>query len=314
MTRSTSEIILETVCPLLGALMANIMFAAPFRSVRQAQKDGRLGKLNPTPWAIMTGNTIGWITYGILKDNYYIFFGNAPGFLLSVWFNIQAIKLQYENYQSIALREILAKDISENPQDWSHLIERNQESNPRTEREGLSQKITHKMNSISHRTTPDDAPQGHERLLTGMIVLWLGVVSLIGFGRERLSQNSREIIVGIIVNLNLVFFYGAPLTTILTVTRTRSTETIHVGTMITNTLNGIFWACYGIAVLDFFVAVPNGIGALLGGIQVFLFLIFPREPLAPSQLNETGIECGEDCIIQELEETSSKNDTVETVP
>ena len=49
-------IVLEYVCPLLGAIFANLMFAAPLKDVRDAVKNGSLGKLNPTPWAVMTGN------------------------------------------------------------------------------------------------------------------------------------------------------------------------------------------------------------------------------------------------------------------
>jgi solute carrier family 50 protein (sugar transporter) len=38
----------------------------------------------------------------------------------------------------------------------------------------------------------------------------------------------------------------------------------------------VFWCAYGIAVFDMFIAVPNGLGALLGVIQMFLCLVFPR--------------------------------------
>jgi hypothetical protein len=79
---STSEIILEYVSPLLGAIFANLMFAgetktisivvislfvlplshfassssplcsrAPLNDVREAVGKGSLGHLNPTPWA-----------------------------------------------------------------------------------------------------------------------------------------------------------------------------------------------------------------------------------------------------------------------
>ena len=82
--------------------------------------------------------------------------------------------------------------------------------------------------------------------------------------------------IGILVNLNLVFFYGAPLSTISTVIKTRSSASIHIWTMITNTANGLFWGAYGLAVLDPFIFVPNGVGAGLGVIQIFLCVTFPR--------------------------------------
>jgi hypothetical protein len=68
MMLSTREILLEYVSPLLGAIFANLMFAAPLKDVRTAVQNGSLGHLNPTPWAVMTGNTIGWITYSYLLN------------------------------------------------------------------------------------------------------------------------------------------------------------------------------------------------------------------------------------------------------
>jgi solute carrier family 50 (sugar transporter) len=49
--------------------------------------------------------------------------------------------------------------------------------------------------------------------------------------------------------------------------------------MLTNTFNGTFWAAYGIAVLNPFIAVPNSLGALLGVIQIVLCFLFPRQSL-----------------------------------
>ena len=96
---SASEIILEYVCPALGVLIGNAMFSAPYRSLRDAIEEGQLGDLNPTPWAFMMGNCAGWVTYSILRQNLFIFFGNAPGFCLSLWLNLGAAKLQYQAYR-----------------------------------------------------------------------------------------------------------------------------------------------------------------------------------------------------------------------
>lgn len=103
------------------------------------------------------------------------------------------------------------------------------------------------------------------------------ILSVISLGKS-FSNETRQFIVGITVNANLVFFYGAPLSTIFKVMKTRSSASIHIPTMITNTLNGIFWTAFGIAVFDWFIAVPNGLGALLGGIQFVLCIFFPRKP------------------------------------
>jgi solute carrier family 50 protein (sugar transporter) len=56
--------------------------------------------------------------------------------------------------------------------------------------------------------------------------------------------------------------------------------------MCTNTLNGIFWAAYGLAILDPFIYVPNGLGAVLGTVQILLCVIFPRRKKVSSKEEE----------------------------
>jgi hypothetical protein len=57
---STSDIILKYVCPGLGVIMGNLMFAAPLRDCHAAVRAGKgLGALNPIPWAFCAGNCFG---------------------------------------------------------------------------------------------------------------------------------------------------------------------------------------------------------------------------------------------------------------
>lgn len=292
---SITDIILEYVCPTAGVITANIMFFSPVQDVRKAVLEtGTLGDLNPTPWAFMLGNCSGWLVYSMLIDNLFVFFGNAPAFLLSLWLNMTAIKLYYENHQSIQRTKSIRKAIQDESSRRLDLIhdepsekleeERQEEVTPvATVRETLRQDhhhhglidYAHDIWDISSQHKPAPAPQ--ERLVMVMAIVWLGLISIVALGKDVLNQGTRELIVGIAVNLNLVFFYGAPLSSIATVLRTRSSSSIHVPTMITNTFNGAFWCAYGITLLDYFIAVPNGIGALLGGTQVLLCIMFPRK-------------------------------------
>ena len=70
---------------------------APYKDVKEAVRRGKLAPLNPTPWAVMTGCTTGWVTYSYLINNLFLFFTNAPGLILSVWLNMAAAKLQYSD-------------------------------------------------------------------------------------------------------------------------------------------------------------------------------------------------------------------------
>jgi hypothetical protein len=115
----------------------------------------------------------------------------------------------------------------------------------------------------------------HDYRVMAMCVLWLAIFSVLGFG-ESIHQNEKELIVGVVTNLCLVFFYGAPLSCIAIIVRTHNTATLHVPTMLTNTASSFFWGIYGLATLNLFVAVPNVLGALLGFVQIFLYLTYPR--------------------------------------
>jgi solute carrier family 50 protein (sugar transporter) len=281
------NIVLEYVFPALGILMGNYMVSAPLRDLRKAVERGHLGDLNPTPWAFMLGNCCGWATYAILIQNLWIFLGSAPGLVLSVWLNMGAAKLQYYGFRSTDMRksfvDLLEK--SHHTRDLQHLSvpapgERDSKEIQETpeETEGaLVQKVTDFGKLVWEVTSQKkQAPAPHETITVVMVLIWLVIISLIGFA--DFSQSTKEFIVGCVVNINLVFFYGAPLSTILTVLQTRNSASIHLLTMATNTANGVFWGAYGLAVLDPFIYVPNGLGAALGVVQIVLILTFPRFP------------------------------------
>lgn len=63
--------------------------------LRQALQKGRLDELNPVPWAVMTGNCLGWIAYAYYTKDPFVLASNVPGFVLSFWLNSGASKLQY---------------------------------------------------------------------------------------------------------------------------------------------------------------------------------------------------------------------------
>ncbi|KAL3929403.1 MAG: hypothetical protein SGBAC_012226 [Bacillariaceae sp.] len=120
-------------------------------------------------------------------------------------------------------------------------------------------------------------------LVWSSILLWVGWISpLLATDKSsilatRLSSTTTAAeIVGVCSNLNLMFFYGAPLTSIFEVLQTRRSTSIHRPTMYMSLLNATFWTGYGFAQMDPFIIVPNGVGMILGTIQFLLCRIFPR--------------------------------------
>jgi solute carrier family 50 (sugar transporter) len=314
MSSSAKDVVLVIVCPMMGMIISNLMFSAPYRDLKKAIDRGELGDLNPTPWAFMLGNCFGWVTYSMLIQNLWIFFANCPGFILSIWLNLGATKLMYQRHHSKQMRTSFASFLEKNTQrqdEQSLLSTRNfglqqtPKNNPEDEKQAnideagyeeahrekqegqplsfessdngttssptKAVETTEKIPTTTSSTVTDwanivwdvtsqmtPAPAPHERMILFIVVVWTVVISIIAFG-QALDKATTELIVGTVVNLNLVFFYGSPLSTIFTVLRERNSSSIHIPTMITNTLNGTFWLVYGFAVMDFFIFVPNGL-------------------------------------------------------
>jgi solute carrier family 50 protein (sugar transporter) len=228
-------IILEYVCPALGCLMANLMFSAPYRDLRRAVQRGQLGDLNPTPWAFMLGNCFGWVTYGILIRNFWIYFANAPGFLLSIWLNLGAAKLLYQGHHSNQMRTSFANylETTTSSRNLQPISTKSSPSSPTTTTTTVLSDWAKIVWDVTSQTTP--APVRHESLVLVISSIWMALVTFLAYGETGVAASTKELVVGVVVNLNLIFFYGAPLSTIWTVLTTRSSASIHVPTMITNT-------------------------------------------------------------------------------
>ena len=273
----------------------------------------------------MTGNTIGWITYSILKNvspsqvvslsiwwnrsrslsplffhanflflydthlitrkNLFLFFANMPGFLLSVWFNLCAAKLQYQDHYTKEIRKSIVHYLEHEEETKSQLFCKVDGTNDDNCIEGTAKEQNQPswksatdwgtiVLNVTAQITPAPAP--HETMVIVIVIIWTAIVGIVGLVNS-LPMSTRELIVGISVNINLCFFYGAPLSSIAQVCRDRTSESIHIATMVTNILNSCFWTIYGIAILDAFIYVPNGLGAILGFLQVGMVLLFPRK-------------------------------------
>jgi len=80
-------------CPLLGLVIANIMFSSPLKAVLHARKMKDLGSLNPIPWSIILLNCFGWSFYGCLRKDYFVFWSNFPAICLSIFYCLTAFQL-----------------------------------------------------------------------------------------------------------------------------------------------------------------------------------------------------------------------------
>lgn len=240
--------------------MATIMFAAPVQDLRTALINGSLGPLNCFPWAIMTGNCLGWTVYGYYTKDPFIVAANLPGLLLSIWLNTGAAKLQYLEVSETVKRQEQARAIRGH---WDA-------SSPIEAQESTVASLQEERKVEDTNQTLLFVPQ--EQALLRVLCVWSIVLVWVGW----FSTQNAASTVGIVVNVNLVFFYGAPLQTMRAVITESNSESIHIPTMIMNWCNTSFWIAYGFARRDPVIILPNSIGLLLGIMQGILCALYPR--------------------------------------
>lgn len=111
--------------------------------------------------------------------------------------------------------------------------------------------------------------------LEALILPVMGVVTV--FACEPGSAE-QLLIWGMGGNAISMVYYGAPLSTMAQVIRTRNSASILLPLTLMNLTNAVLWTTYGLAVQDLYVWVPNGIGAVLSLAQLALAMMFPARP------------------------------------
>ena len=85
--------VLEILAPTLGVIICNIMWLTPARAVWRAAQKRDLGTLNPVPYAVTVCNCLGWVIYGCMRRDYFIFFANFSGLICGVGYSLSALVL-----------------------------------------------------------------------------------------------------------------------------------------------------------------------------------------------------------------------------
>lgn len=231
-------------------MISSALYSAPVKDLRKALNDGDLGHLNPVPWAVMSGNCFGWLAYAFFAKDPFILASNIPGLLVSVWLNIGASKLQY--YSAMEL----SNEITE-------LTDESRGSSPDAARRRKGSLVL----------SPQDG------LWLRILSLWIAILVCVCW--LGLADGHEKETVGFLVNINLLFFYGAPLQSIKLISQAKKSDSLHVPTMVLSCTNAGFWMMYGIARCDIVIYGPNGIGLFLGLVQALLCCVYPKNNSLP---------------------------------
>jgi len=86
-----------------------------------------------------------------------------------------------------------------------------------------------------------------------------------------------ESILGPFASISSLIFCASPLAAVQEVIRSRSTEKLPFPMILSSFLVSSLWFIYGYLISNAFVQLPNGIGALISGVQLSLFVVFPAK-------------------------------------
>ncbi|KAL6044983.1 Sugar transporter [Balamuthia mandrillaris] len=84
---------------------------------------------------------------------------------------------------------------------------------------------------------------------------------------------------GMIASAVTVFMFASPLSTMVTVIATKSTDTLSFPLSFMTVVVTTLWAMYGFLLGDSFILLSNSLGLFLGAIQLSLFLVYPQKTL-----------------------------------
>lgn len=228
------HLLVSHICPLLGIILSWVMFAAPVPCLQKALEGKYLGELNPFPWAFMTGNTCGWVAYAFLTKDIFVLVGNAPSFLLSLWLNIGACQLQYWEQGSTDTLQAEQRHMYNGCRNNATGIISSDEERALSAPLLVTNEPSPIETSILHRTR---TAINHKSIFLSIGAIWLLLLSIVAFS----PQYNQLLIVGYAANINLLFFLAAPLSTIHTVLRNRSSKSLHGPTLLATVANCSLW-------------------------------------------------------------------------
>lgn len=100
------------------------------------------------------------------------------------------------------------------------------------------------------------------------------------------GTHARTIFVGAFCVALNVIMYASPLTVMRMVIKTKSVKFMPFYLSLANFANGVCWLAYATIKFDPWVAVPNGLGALLGGLQLIIYAMYYKSSEAQKREEE----------------------------
>nr|QUJ17882.1 SWEET2a [Hemerocallis fulva] len=113
--------------------------------------------------------------------------------------------------------------------------------------------------------------------ISGLLIAVFGAFALVMYSTlQYFDHGMRKLVVGYLSIATLISMFASPLSVINLVIRTKSVEFMPFYLSLATFLMSISFFAYGMLLQDFFVYLPNGIGSILGAIQLLLYAYYSK--------------------------------------
>jgi solute carrier family 50 (sugar transporter) len=80
------EFVMKFLAPAMGVVTSELLAIGPLLTILHCRKMKHLGDLNPLPFPLLFGNSVGMIIYSVVIQNPFVFAGNIGAVLLSLFY------------------------------------------------------------------------------------------------------------------------------------------------------------------------------------------------------------------------------------
>jgi solute carrier family 50 protein (sugar transporter) len=119
-------------------------------------------------------------------------------------------------------------------------------------------------------------------IMVAGILLWgiIGIIASCAFPSSDSSYHNACLYVGYVAMVFGIAFYAGGLTKMWEIVRNRDSSSIHIPSVLINTINAALWTLYAFATLnDISIWLPNFLGLILSLIQLGFVFFLPRKKL-----------------------------------
>ncbi|XP_074036243.1 sugar transporter SWEET1 [Leptinotarsa decemlineata] len=107
------------------------------------------------------------------------------------------------------------------------------------------------------------------------ICLLFLLIVLVYIHNSKHPENARSHL-GLICSGVTIVFFAAPFATLMHVIRVKNTDSLPYHLIFATFIVSLQWMMYGFILNDRFIQIPNLLGCILSGIQLSLFMIYPK--------------------------------------